>query len=101
MTVEEGGAPCACGSRGCLESYLGGRFPCPLCTNGVRKKGKAVDRLDPKILQDLARSGNVVAKDTWHRASRALGIALANLVNLLNPDTILLTGRLRGAPRPA
>ena len=40
-----------------------------------------------------------MAKEAWRRASRALGTALIGLVNLLNPDTILLTGGLaKGAP---
>jgi glucokinase len=99
LTVEEGGTPCACGSRGCLEAYLGGASLVRSARTLYKKKGKSVGPLTPKVLEDMARAGDPVAKEVWHRASCALGMALANLVNLLNPDTILLTGGVsKGAP---
>jgi glucokinase len=99
MTVEEGGALCACGSHGCLEAYLGGAAIVRWARAAYEKKGRAASPLDPKVLEDRARAGDPVAKEVWRRASRALGTALTNLVNLVNPDTILLTGGLaKGAP---
>lgn len=99
MTVEEGGDRCACGSRGCLEAYVGGAAMVRWARSAYEKRGRVPGPLDPKILEDRARAGDPVAKDVWRRASRALGTALTSLVNLLNPDTILLTGGLaKGAP---
>ncbi len=99
MTVEEGGDPCACGNRGCLEAYLGGASLVRWARAAYKQKGRSVDPLDPKILEDRARAGDAVAKEAWRRAGHALGTALTSLVNLLNPDTILLTGGVaKGAP---
>lgn len=99
MTVEEGGDRCSCGSRGCLEAYVGGAALVRWASAAYEKNGRGPDPLDPKILEDRARAGDPVAKEVWRRASRALGTALTSLVNLLNPETILLTGGLaKGAP---
>ncbi len=99
MTVEEGGDRCACGGRGCLEAYLGGAALVRWARSAYAKKGRTAGPLDPKILEARARAGDPVAKEAWRRASRALGSALISLVNLLNPDTILLTGGVaKGAP---
>ena len=92
MMIEAGGSPCPCGSRGCLETYLGGAGLVRWARSAYKKKGTAVEPLDPKILEDRARGGDPVAKEAWRRASRGLGTALTNLVNLLNPEMVLLTG---------
>ncbi|MBK8574936.1 MAG: ROK family protein [Elusimicrobia bacterium] len=99
IIVEAGGESCVCGSRGCLEAYLGGAALVRSARAAYKLKGRTVDGLDPISLEKRARAGDPVAKAVWQRASRVLGIALANLVNLLNPDTVLLTGGVsRGAP---
>lgn len=92
VTVSEGGDLCACGNRGCLEAYLGGASMVRWAQAAYKRKGRKGEPLDPKILEDRARQGDPVAKEAYGRAARALGTALANFVNLLNPDTILLTG---------
>lgn len=92
MTVVEGGDPCFCGSRGCLETYMGAAGLVRWAQLAYRRRGQKAEALDPRILEERARSGDPVAKEAWQRAARALGTALTSLVNLLNPDTILLTG---------
>lgn len=99
VTVSEGGDLCACGNRGCLESYLGGAAMVRWAQAAYKRKGRTVNALDPIILEDWARRGDPVAKEAYRRAAWALGTALVHFVNLLNPDTILLTGGVsKGAP---
>lgn len=92
MTVVEGGDPCSCGSRGCLEAYLGAVGLVRWARLAYKRKGRKDVALDPQMLENRARSGDPVAKEAWRRAARALGTAMTNLVNLLNPETLLLTG---------
>lgn len=92
MTVVEGGDPCHCGSRGCLEAYVGAAGLVRWARMAYKRKGRKAEAIDPRILEDRARLGDPVAKEAWRRAAQALGTALSNLVNLLNPDTLLLTG---------
>lgn len=98
MVVNEGGDRCACGNRGCLESYLGAAAMVRWAQAAYRKTNHIVGELDPKILERRALRRDPVAREAYARAARALGTALISLVNLLNPDTILLTGGVaRGA----
>jgi glucokinase len=98
LCVEENGALCACGQRGCLEAYLGGASIVRWARAAYKKSGHSVGLLTPKTIGDFSRKGDRVARDAWARAGHALGLGLSLLVNLLNPDTILLTGGVsRGA----
>ena len=78
------GVPCACGKRGCLEAYssLRGMKACY-----AAEKGKlAADFVAQLDAQDAA------ARDVMDRACKHLGIAIANLFTLSDPDYILLDG---------
>ena len=99
MVVEAGGDPCVCGNRGCLEEYMGGAALVRWARREYEKKQRIPGLLNPRVLEDRARAGDPVARAAWRRAARALGVALANLLNIFNPDTILLTGGIaNGAP---
>ena len=86
MKVQFGGALCQCGQRGCLEAYVGDYAM-------VRDAftGRQVDAA--KTIQDIldaARGGDTLAQEVLDRASQILGVALANLVNLFDPEHIVL-----------
>ncbi len=100
--VEAGGAPCRCGSRGCLEAYVGAeavlahyrRLP------GARDLGPGdPERRIAALLADAAAPGP--AADTVARTAEYLGIGIANLINLLGPDRVVLSGWLGAALGPA
>ncbi len=85
LTVDPDGKPCRCGSRGCLQTYaslaaiLGGEtLPAGMTA-------------DAALLTwaDAGRPETIAALDT---AATALGIAIANVLNLLDIDTVLLGG---------
>jgi len=88
------GVACLCGSRDCLEAYMGGAALMTWATNAYTQKRRSKIPVSPKELALAARRGDAVAKEAWIRGGRALGTALASLLNLLNPDTILLAGGL-------
>jgi predicted NBD/HSP70 family sugar kinase len=95
MTIERDGRPCRCGSRGCLEAYVGA----PGIITSLREIAPQSPLLRSKdqesklaAIVDAARGGEPAAsqvlKDTVHN----LGVGIANLVNLFNPRLILLGG---------
>ncbi|MBI4577066.1 MAG: ROK family protein [Planctomycetes bacterium] len=86
MVVEPEGPPCGCGARGCLESLAS-------ATAIARRAGGASAR----AVYDAALGGEPRAIESLRVAGRALGIALASLVNLLNPERVVLGGRVAGA----
>jgi len=65
----------------------------PLRTLTRRSRG----RLTPALLCQAARAGDPAARQIWAEFGRLLGIGLGNLVNLLNPDRIVLGGGVAGA----
>jgi glucokinase len=88
LVVEPRGRRCPCGGRGCLEAYGGAR-------GLVRTAGGLA--ATPHDLARLARRGNARARAAFRRYGASLGIALASLVNLLNPERIILTGGIARA----
>jgi predicted NBD/HSP70 family sugar kinase len=91
LTVEPDGEPCACGSRGCLETRLGLRAL--LAASGV--KGGPGDSDDPVArLAARAGAGDERALAALADAGRWLGVALASAANLLDPQAFVLGGFL-------
>jgi glucokinase len=80
------GEPCACGQRGCLETYASASSVVRRY-GGVTSAAELVARLD----------GDPAAREVWDAATTALGIALASATLLLDPPRIVLGGGLAGA----
>ncbi len=106
MTVEAEGERCPCGRRGCLEAYASatailrdarGALARGQATALREKFGTRPEALTAKDVSDAAQAGDPVARGTFERAGRYLGVGLGNLVNLLNPDLITLAGGLAAA----
>ena len=84
--VQIEGAVCQCGQRGCLEAYVGDYAMVRDATTGRQGHGPTSI---PEILE-AARQGDTLAQQVLERASQFLGVALANLVNLFDPEHIVL-----------
>ena len=91
-----GGVACACGSRGCLEVYAS-------ATAIVRMAREAKPRYPNSRLQTddgltseqifcAGVEGDELALETFRRMGVYLGIGLANLINILNPEMIVIGG---------
>ncbi|MCM3662301.1 ROK family protein [Georgenia satyanarayanai] len=93
--VDPAGPPCTCGAAGCLEQYAGrDAF--------LSAAGLGLDATAEDLVTAAAVPGP--ARDAVDRAGRALGTALANVVNLLDVDDLVLGGQfipLLPALRPA
>jgi predicted NBD/HSP70 family sugar kinase len=92
-TLTFGGRPCRCGSLGCLEAYVGAEG----ILDRYRKArgGKAIPREDEQsqldfLLESVERSAT--AADVVAETVGYLGAGIANLVNLFNPERIVLGG---------
>ncbi|MEO8526272.1 MAG: ROK family protein [Caldimonas sp.] len=79
---------CYCGRRRCIEAYLSGPA---LAADHAR--GKAVS-IDAQAIVALARGGDPVAMATMARFCNRLACALATVVNVIDPDVIVLGGGL-------
>lgn len=91
--VHAGGLPCRCGSRGCLEAYIG--------AEGILERYLALPGSEPFTAEDTeARMRELAdraerpgpAADAMASTAEYLGIGIANLINLVTPDCVVLSG---------
>lgn len=86
---EPGGRVCECGNRGCLEAYASEPALVERYNQGRSKKNAV---RDVHGFLERADRGDEVARDLLEDAGRRVGRNLANLVNLLNPELIVVGG---------
>lgn len=105
MTVDPDGPPCRCGSRGCLEAYAGAYGIVRLARELSRKhRATTANRGRPSRVRltsardviDAARRGDPVGKETARIVGGHLGVAVATLLNLLNPSAVVIGGGVGG-----
>lgn len=89
--IDQDGPPCHCGGRGCVEGLIGEEALLRLSGRAGQPDPDAV----AAVLAD-ARAGDPAARAGVTQVARGLGQVLANLVNLLNPQIVVLGGALSG-----
>jgi len=91
--VQLDGALCRCGQRGCLEAYVADYALAREATTALigTREGLPVNVL-LESLYDHAKAGNVAARSIFRRAGRYLAAGLSNVVNLFDPELIILSG---------
>ena len=94
MLVDPEGPVCRCGNRGCLETVAGSGTLVELL-----RRSYGPD-LTPRDIVALAAEGDVGCRRVLVDAGRAVGTALANLSNVINPERIVIGGELGGADTP-
>jgi len=92
--VQLDGALCRCGQRGCLEAYVAdyalvreAQTALNLPNRDTQSTGVLLESL-----YDHAKAGNPAARSIFHRAGRYLALGLANVINLFDPEFIILSG---------
>ncbi|RYH00782.1 ROK family protein [Salipiger sp. IMCC34102] len=94
LKVALDGALCRCGQRGCLEAYLSDYA---IVREGATALPHGIDRSAPRAqrieaLQQAAAQGNAAAQSIFNRAQRYLAFGVANVVNLMDPSLVILSG---------
>lgn len=99
ITVDPNGPACACGDHGCIESFCS----IPAVTDFIRASNERSEGLsaicaerNPTVEEIVAaaKNGDKAAIAAFERLGQYLGIGVANLIDLLNPDLIVLAGPL-------
>lgn len=105
MCVEVGGMSCPCGNVGCLERYASARAIVEATTTALEEGtesllrdccGGNIYRITPEHVYSAAREGDNFAREVLKEAGRYLGAGIANIVNILSPQAVILTGGLIG-----
>ncbi len=102
MTVNKDGPRCNCGNYGCLESYSSATGIKNRIKNRIKEgiksefldfdEDKLFESLRLKSIFEVARKGDRLTKDIVEEAISYLGIAIANIANILNPEMVVLVG---------
>ena len=102
MTVNKDGPRCNCGNYGCLEAYSSATGIKNRIKNRIKegikseflnfKEDKLFESLRLKSIFEAARKGDRLTSDIVEEAISYLGIAIANIANILNPEMVVLVG---------
>jgi predicted NBD/HSP70 family sugar kinase len=87
-TIDETGDICRCGNRGCLETYAGAAAIASLLSRSFGEE------LGPEDVLSRAADGDPGCRRALADAGRHIGVAVANLCNLVNPERIVVGGSL-------
>jgi glucokinase len=100
-TVDMNGRRCKCGNYGCLEAYASGPSIAERAREALAGETGSMlhamvngqlDRLTAAIVYEAAKQDDDVALEVVRETARFLGTGLANLLNLFNPDVVVLAG---------
>lgn len=99
-TIDPNGPTCMCGQRGCLVTLVG----TPSLLDRVRSARSEhpdsvlhQEPLNVDSLVDAALAGDALARETIEYAGRTLGLGVTNLLNLVNPDRVVVGGGITRA----
>lgn len=100
IVIEQDGAPCGCGRRGCWESYSSATALIRMTKEAVeecKKTGRytsmlKAERISGRTACDAMRAGDEVATEVYNKYVKYLATGITNLVNIFQPEVISLGG---------
>jgi glucokinase len=97
VLVERGGRPClSCGRRGCVEAYASGSSIAERAQEALAGgSDSALSRLDRVTAADVSQAaarGDELARRVWGETTELLGSAITDLVNVFEPELVVLGG---------
>jgi glucokinase len=106
-TIELNGRYCKCGNYGCLEAYASGPAIAVRAREALVREESAslipslvdgrLDLVTAQTVYDAAAQGDAVAQEIVRDTARYLGAGIANILNMLNVDTVVIAGGVTAA----
>jgi glucokinase len=106
MSIDADGEKCPCGNSGCLESYASMRAILARAFSDLEAGRESLLRdycggnfykLTTEEIYRAALDGDTLARELLKNAGRYLGIGIANMMNIMSPEAVILAGGLTGA----
>lgn len=106
MSIDSDGEKCGCGNYGCLELYASVRAILSWASTALETGRESIlkeycggnfYKLTTEDISRAALDGDSLARELLKNAGRHLGVGIANVINLMSPDAIVLAGGLTGA----
>jgi len=101
MTIQFNGRKCACGNYGCLEAYASGPNIAARAIEGIEAGAESalldlvegdLGHITAAIVYDGAVAGDAYANEVIAETAKILGAGIANVINVFNPDVVIITG---------
>jgi N-acetylglucosamine repressor len=106
MTIDIGGPICSCGNYGCLEAMAAGPAIAKRAIKEISIGKESIlrslvdndlEKIDGKLVHEAAIQGDPLSIDILKQTGRILGIGLTNLIHIMNPKRIVLSGGVANA----
>lgn len=99
VCVVDGGRPCNCGRKGCLEEYVSAQGLIQtanelLAASDQPSLMRDLPELTPLTIGECCDKGDALALEAYQQVGFYLGLALANFATVVNPTAIILTGSM-------
>lgn len=98
LTIDKNGPLCTCGNYGCLEAFASGSA-IEIQAQKLVESGKRTllsksehTKINVSDVADAARRGDLAAQEIIKRSGTFIGIAIANLINMINPGIVIIGG---------
>lgn len=106
MIIHEGGLVCGCGKKGCLEAYASATGVIKRTLAAIREGKKSIladavknrwENITCELVYKAAEKGDSLSRWIVEGTARYLGIGIASIVNVLNPEMVILSGGMIAA----
>ena len=101
VVIDVNGPRCNCGNYGCLEAMASGPAIARMATEAIKKGRKTLiseavggdlKRITAEVVIDAASKGDELALEILDKAGTYLGIGMAGMINVINPEMVILGG---------
>jgi len=101
MSIDSNGRRCKCGNDGCLEAYASGPAIAARAVEGIEAGAETslphyvkgdLAKITAQIVYEAAHDGDEYALDVVHETAKFLGTGVANIVNIFNPEVVVICG---------
>lgn len=100
IVIEQGGAQCGCGRRGCWEAYSSATALIRMTNEAIEECNRtgrytsmsSAERVSGRTACDAMRAGDEVATEVYNKYVRYLATGITNLINIFQPEVISLGG---------
>jgi len=101
MTIDSTGRRCKCGNYGCLEAYASGPAIAARAVEGIEAGADTslpayvqndLARVTAQVVYEAAHDGDAYAREVVHDTAKVLGAGVANIINIFNPQVVVICG---------
>jgi glucokinase len=101
MTIDSTGRRCKCGNYGCLEAYASGPAIAARAVEGVEAGAETslpdyvrgdLSQITAQVIYEAAHDGDEYAREVVHETAKVLGAGVANIINIFNPQVVVICG---------